>query len=81
MQVKTPNSKIDTTITAEGIEIYLNCTYDNATNKYILSSKQEPSTDDDTKVISINTKTLYAKVPLNNKAIIGNVFNISTKIF
>lgn len=79
--IKTPNGDIETTISKEGIELYLNKTIDSSTGKPIFINKQEPSKPGDTKPISMNVKKIYAKIPLTNKSIVGITFAISSKIF
>lgn len=79
--IKTPNGTENISASKEGITFYLSCTKDVTTGESILSSAQEPSTDDLTKPISINTKKIYAKIPLSNKSIIGHTFKINTKLF
>lgn len=79
--VKTPNGTEDISASDEGITFYLSCTKDSTTGEITLSSPQEPSTDDLIKAISINTKKIYAKIPLNSKSIIGHTFKINSKLF
>lgn len=81
IKIKTPNGVIDTTITKEGIQLFLNRSTDQSTGKPIFSSIQEPSKPGDTKPISINTKKIYAKIPLRNRSLVGITFAISSKIF
>ena len=79
--VKTPNGIKEINATKEGVTFYLSCNKDTTTGESILSSIQEPSTDDLTKPISINTKKIYAKIPLSNSSIVGYTFKINTKLF
>ena len=79
--IKTPNKTIESTISNEGIELFLNKTIDPATGKPIFSTLQEPSKPGDTKPISLNVKTIYAKVPLKENSVTGITFSVSSKTF
>lgn len=79
--IKTPNGTEEISASKEGITFYLSCTKDINTGEAILSSLQEPSTNDLIKPISINTKKIYAKIPLKNKSIVGYTFKVNTKLF
>ena len=81
IKIKTPNGVINTTITNEGIQLFLNRGTDHSTGKPIFSSIQEPSKPGDTKPISVNVKKIYAKIPLHNRSLMGITFAISSKIF
>ena len=74
IKVRTPNEIIETSITNENIEIYLNCII-KEDGTYEFSSKQTINKNDNN-LLSVNTKKIYAKVPLQGKAIIGIQFNI-----
>lgn len=80
VKIKTPSGYITTTASKANIQFFLNYTIDLVTNKPILSSPQDPSKPNDRKEISMNTKTIYAKIPLNNESIIGYTFGISSKV-
>lgn len=79
--IKTPNKTIESTISNEGIELYLNKTTDAATGEPVFSTQQEPSKPGDNKPISLNVKTIYAKVPLKENSITGITFSVSSKTF
>ena len=72
IKIRTPNEIIESTLTNMNIEIYLNCTINND-GTYELSSKQAITNNQ----LSINTKRLYAKVPLQKYSIIGIQFDVS----
>ena len=72
IKIRTPNEIIESTLTNMNIEIYLNCMINND-GTYELSSKQAITNNQ----LSINTKRLYAKVPLQKYSIIGIQFDVS----
>lgn len=87
-----PNETVTANADEEGVEFYLDCKINPVTGEPILSTLQEPSKPGNTKIISINVKKIYAKIPLsiihstdkddsiNNQSITGFVFNTSSKI-
>lgn len=77
--LKTPNEEIECSASEEGIVFYLNRTIDSATSNIVFSSVQEPSTQGNTKPISMNINTIYAKIPLANQSLVGVTFKISSK--
>lgn len=81
LEIITTNGVIETTIENENIELYLRKTVDVITGETILDSSQEPSTDTEIRPITINTKKIYAKIPLRNKSILGYRFKIDSKLF
>lgn len=88
-----PNKTITAKAKEEGILFYLSCTKNPSTGETILSSLQEPSTQDSMKAISMNVKKIYAKIPLKfivdtnkdaelkNQSIVGFTFTAASKIF
>lgn len=82
-----PDEIIDINADDNGIEFYLKHYYDSTSKKHTFEVIQEPSTENNIKEISLNIKTIYAKIPLKilskhkNKTAIGFKFNISNKIF
>lgn len=81
ISIKTHSGTINTTATHEGIEFYLNKSIDTTTNMPILLNKQDPSKPGEAKPITYNVKTIYAKIPLKNRSIIGTIFSINSKLF
>lgn len=75
IRIKTPNDLIESSITNEKIKIYLNCNK-KEDGTYELTSEQNISTDNVSKPLALNTKKLYAMVPIKDKSIIGIEFNI-----
>jgi hypothetical protein len=71
--ILTPSGSIPTTLTEEGIKIYLN--YKNEE----LTSEITPSTKNQFYSISKTIKTVYAKVPIKNKSIIGVSFILGSQ--
>lgn len=78
--IKTANSNIETTISNEKIELYLNYKI-NELGEVEFLNPQKASTSQSIKPISININKIYAKVPLDNKAIIGIIFKTNSKVF
>lgn len=81
ISIKTPNQTIDSTISNENIELYLNHTINPTTGEHVFSSKQEISYIGSTNPISFNVKKIYAKIPIKEQSLIGITFKISTKLF
>lgn len=76
----SPNAAVKSSITNEGIELYLNCNIED-NDKVVLMNKIEPSQNQSIKPISINVKTIYAKIPLKNNSLYGICFNTKSKVW
>lgn len=77
--VKTPNEDIVRSAKTEGVEFYLSKSVDTEGN-VTLTTLQDPSTDTDIKTIALNTKTIYAKIPIKQESVVGFNFKYSNKV-
>lgn len=73
MRIKEASGVRNTTMTEEGIEVFI----DN--NNGVLNTPVPPSTPNQLNVIARDVNVLYVKIPLKNKALIGVEFGFDTK--